>query len=144
MFRDRPTELTEKTTPGIGQMIDFTTDNLPTTSDERMKALARTAMEEGAVGISTALIYAPADYAPTEELVELAKVVAEYDGLYISHMRSEGSELLEALDELFTIVPSPLAFLELIGATQPNEFSLGHAPDEFILLGSGDNDQGAS
>jgi hypothetical protein len=59
--------------------------------------------EEGAVGISTALIYAPADYASTEELVRLAKAVAEYDGLYISHMRSEGSQLLEALDELFTI-----------------------------------------
>ena len=70
---------------------------------ERMQALARAAMEEGAVGISTALIYAPADYAPTEELVSLAKAVAEYDGLYISHMRSEGSQLLEALDELFTI-----------------------------------------
>ena len=70
---------------------------------ERMQALTRTAMEEGAVGMSTALIYAPADYAATEELVSLAKIVAEYDGLYISHMRSEGAELLEALDELFTI-----------------------------------------
>ena len=80
-------------------------ENRPPTAAEleRMKALARTAMEEGAVGMSTALIYAPADYASTEELVSLSKVVAEYDGLYISHMRSEGADLMEALDELFTI-----------------------------------------
>ncbi len=99
--------------PNLASFVGATTlrvhevgyENRPATAAEleRMKALARTAMEEGAVGMSTALIYAPADYASTEELVSLAKVVAEYDGLYISHMRSEGAELLEALDELFTI-----------------------------------------
>jgi len=99
--------------PNIASFVGATTlrvhevgyENRPATGAEleRMQALARTAMEEGAVGISTALIYAPADYAPTEELVSLAKAVAEYDGLYITHMRSEGSQLLEALDELFTI-----------------------------------------
>ncbi|MDC0065221.1 amidohydrolase family protein [Verrucomicrobia bacterium] len=99
--------------PNIASFVGATTlrvhevgyENRPATEAEleRMQALARAAMEEGAVGISTALIYAPADYASTEELVRLAKAVAEYDGLYISHMRSEGSQLLEALDELFNI-----------------------------------------
>jgi N-acyl-D-amino-acid deacylase len=60
-------------------------------------------MEEGAVGLSSSLIYVPATFAPTEELIELAKVAAEYDGLYISHMRSEGDEILEAVDELLRI-----------------------------------------
>jgi N-acyl-D-amino-acid deacylase len=68
-----------------------------------MRELVREAMEEGAVGLGSALIYAPACYAPTEELVELAKVVGEYDGLYISHLRSEGNRMLEAIDELIRI-----------------------------------------
>ncbi|HPD31997.1 MAG TPA: D-aminoacylase [Phycisphaerae bacterium] len=70
---------------------------------ERMKALVRQAMEEGAVGLSSALIYAPGCYADTEELLELAKVAAEYDGLYASHLRSESEQLLEALDEFLSI-----------------------------------------
>lgn len=70
---------------------------------EKMKQLVRVAMEEGAVGLSTALIYTPAFYAKTDELIALAKVAAEYDGLYISHMRSEGNQILEALDEFLTI-----------------------------------------
>jgi N-acyl-D-amino-acid deacylase len=65
-----------------------------------MRELVRQAMEEGAVGLGSSLIYAPAFYAPTEELIELAKVVSKYDGLYISHIRSEGSRVLEAVDEL--------------------------------------------
>ena len=76
----------------------------PTTQElERMKALVRQAMEEGAMGVGSSLIYAPAFYASTEELIELSKVAAEYDGMYISHMRSEGNQLLEALEELITI-----------------------------------------
>lgn len=68
-----------------------------------MKGLVKQAMEEGAVGISSSLLYAPSGYADTQELIELAKVVSEYDGMYISHIRSEGSELLEAINELITI-----------------------------------------
>jgi N-acyl-D-amino-acid deacylase len=60
-------------------------------------------MEAGALGIGTSLIYPPAFYAKTEELIELCKVAAKYQGKYISHMRSEGSRLLEALDELIRI-----------------------------------------
>lgn len=70
---------------------------------ENMKKLARTAMEEGAMGIGSSLIYAPAFYADTDELVELCKIAAEYDGMYISHMRSEGDYWLEAIDELIKI-----------------------------------------
>jgi N-acyl-D-amino-acid deacylase len=68
-----------------------------------MRDLVRQAMEEGALGIGSSLIYAPAFYARTDELIALAKVVAEYDGMYISHMRSEGNRLLESLDELIQI-----------------------------------------
>lgn len=79
-------------------------DRRPTPQElERMKALVRQAMEEGAVGLSSALIYAPGCYADTEELLELAKVAAEYDGMYASHLRSESEQLLEALDELLSI-----------------------------------------
>jgi N-acyl-D-amino-acid deacylase len=70
---------------------------------DRMKALVREAMEEGALGVGSSLIYAPAFYASTEELIELCRVAAEFDGTYISHMRSEGNALLEAVDELIRI-----------------------------------------
>ncbi len=72
-----------------------------------MRALVKQAMEEGAFGIGSALIYAPAFYASTDELVELCKVAAPYGGMYISHMRSEGNRLLEAVDELIRISRGP-------------------------------------
>lgn len=80
-------------------------ENRPPTPTElrQMQALVRQAMEEGAVGLASALIYVPDCFAFTDELVALAQVVAEYDGLYISHIRSEGIRLLEGLDELITI-----------------------------------------
>ncbi len=70
---------------------------------ERMKSLAAAAMQEGAMGVSSSLIYAPAFYASTEELIELARVSAVHGGIYISHIRNEGSQVLEALDELIRI-----------------------------------------
>jgi N-acyl-D-amino-acid deacylase len=70
---------------------------------ERMTGLVKQAMEEGALGVSSALIYAPGCYARTDELIALAKVAAASDGVYISHLRSEGDRLLEALDEFITI-----------------------------------------
>src|SRR5437016_8040920 len=70
---------------------------------DQMRELVRQEMEAGALGIGTSLIYPPAFYAKTEELIELCKVAAKYQGKYISHMRSEGSRLLEALDELIRI-----------------------------------------
>ncbi len=70
---------------------------------EKMKTLVRQAMEEGAVGLSSSLLYAPSMYADTEELIALAKVAGEEGGLYISHIRNEGDALLESLDELIDI-----------------------------------------
>jgi N-acyl-D-amino-acid deacylase len=80
-------------------------DDRPATPEEldRMRGLVRQAMEEGAMGVASSLIYPPGSFAGTDELVALAKVAAEYDGLYASHLRNEGNGLLEALDELITV-----------------------------------------
>jgi N-acyl-D-amino-acid deacylase len=80
-------------------------DNRPPTVAEldRMRADVRTAMDEGALGLTTALIYIPGVFAKTDELVELAKVASASGGMYISHIRSEGNRLLEAIDETLTI-----------------------------------------
>jgi N-acyl-D-amino-acid deacylase len=79
-------------------------DREPTPDEmERMKELVRQAMREGAMGVGSSLIYAPAFYAKTPELVELARAAGEFGGMYISHVRSEGARLLEAIDELITI-----------------------------------------
>src|SRR5437588_7562856 len=79
-------------------------DKQPTPEQlEEMRDLVRREMEAGALGIGTSLIYPPAFYAKTEELIELCKVASKYQGKYISHMRSEGNQLLGALDELIRI-----------------------------------------
>ncbi|MDZ4728483.1 MAG: D-aminoacylase [Xanthomonadales bacterium] len=80
-------------------------DDRPPTATEmaNMKALTHQAMQEGAMGLGSSLIYPPAFFATTEELVELAKVVGEYDGMYISHMRSEGNRIEQSVQELITI-----------------------------------------
>ncbi len=70
---------------------------------DSMKMLVKQAMEEGAMGVGTSLIYPPAFFAKTNELVELSKVASEYGGSYISHMRSEGDKLYESVEELITI-----------------------------------------
>ncbi len=79
--------------------------NRPPTPEEleRMRAHVRLAMREGAVGVSSSLIYTPAFFAATDELIALAQASAEHGGLYISHIRNEGDRLFEALDEFFTI-----------------------------------------
>src|SRR5207253_11094618 len=79
-------------------------DKQPTSEQlDQMRELVRKEMEAGALGIGTSLIYPPAFYAKTEELIELCKVAAKYQGKYISHMRSEGNQLLESFDELVRI-----------------------------------------
>tara|TARA_Y100000996_G_scaffold347121_1_gene285395 strand:- start:980 stop:2653 length:1674 start_codon:yes stop_codon:yes gene_type:complete len=70
---------------------------------ELMKKLVHQGMKEGAMGIGSSLIYAPAFYSSTEELIQICKVAAKYDGMYISHMRSEGNKILESVDELLEI-----------------------------------------
>ena len=79
-------------------------DKAPTPQQlEEMRNLVRQEMEAGALGIGSSLIYAPAFYAKTDELIELCKVAAKYRGKYISHIRSEGNRLLESIDELIRI-----------------------------------------
>jgi N-acyl-D-amino-acid deacylase len=85
-----------------------------------MRALVQQEMEAGALGIGSSLIYAPAFYADTAELTELCKVAARYRGKYISHIRSEGNRLLEAVDELITIarnagIPAEIYHLKAAG-----------------------------
>jgi N-acyl-D-amino-acid deacylase len=85
-----------------------------------MKSLVAQAMQEGAFGISTALIYPPGHYAKTEELIELAKVASRYGGLYASHMRSEGQAESAAIDEALRIgrearLPVEIFHLKVIG-----------------------------
>ena len=80
-------------------------DNRDPTATEldSMKLLVKLAMEEGAMGVGSSLIYPPAFFAKTNELVELSKEASKYGGMYISHMRNEGNKLFEALQELITI-----------------------------------------
>jgi N-acyl-D-amino-acid deacylase len=116
--------------PNIASFLGATTireyvigleDKAPTPEQlEEMRQLVRRGMEDGALGIGTSLIYPPAFYAKTEELIELCKVAAKYQGKYISHMRSEGNKLLEAIDELIRIsreakIPAEVYHLKAAG-----------------------------
>lgn len=99
--------------PNVASFVGATTvrmhvlgeDDVDPTSEQlaTMQDLVREAMREGALGVGSSLIYAPAFYAETDELVALMQAAAEYDGRYISHMRSEGNRLLESVDELIEI-----------------------------------------
>ena len=116
--------------PNVASFVGATTvrihelgyeDRAPTAEElARMQDLVRAAMEEGALGVGSSLIYAPAFYAGTDELIALARTAGEYGGVYISHMRSEGDRLLEAVDELITIargaaVPAEIYHLKAAG-----------------------------
>ena len=96
-------------------------DRKPTGAEmNAMRDLVRRAMEEGALGIGSSLIYAPAFYASTDELIELCKVAAKYRGKYISHVRSEGNRLVEAVEELIRIsreanIPAEIYHLKAAG-----------------------------
>ena len=99
--------------PNVASFIGATTvrinhigyENRAPTDQEltSMKNMVKEAMEDGALGVGSSLIYAPAFYSTTEELIALCKVASEYNGLYISHMRSEGNRLLQSVDELIRI-----------------------------------------
>jgi N-acyl-D-amino-acid deacylase len=96
-------------------------DKSPTPAQlEQMRELVRKEMEAGALGIGSSLIYAPAFYAKTDELIEMCKVAAKYQGKYISHMRSEGNQLIEAVNELIRIsreagIPAEIYHLKAAG-----------------------------
>jgi N-acyl-D-amino-acid deacylase len=105
----------------IREYVIGSEDKQPTPEQlDEMRDLVRKEMEAGALGIGTSLIYPPAFYAKTEELIELCKVAAKYQGKYISHMRSEGNQLFEALDELVRIareskIPAELYHIKAAG-----------------------------
>src|SRR6185369_8025253 len=87
---------------------------------DSMKLLVKQAMEEGAMGVGSSLIYPPAFFAKTNELTELCKEASKYGGMYISHMRNEGNKLFEALNELITIsrdanIPAEIYHLKMAG-----------------------------
>jgi len=100
-------------TPNVASFIGAATprryvigheDREPTHEDlDQMRDLIRQAMKEGALGVASSLIYPPGSFAKTDELIALSEVAAEYDGMYISHMRDEGANMLEAVEELLTI-----------------------------------------
>lgn len=90
---------------------------------DTMRVLVRNAMEDGAFGIATALIYQPGSYATTEEIAEMARAMSPYQGSYITHIRSEGDQLLEALDEAFSIGRHgdvPVVVYHLKASSRPN------------------------
>ena len=123
--------------PNVASFVGATTlriltvgyeDRAPTKEElESMKSMVKQAMEEGALGVGSSLIYAPAFYSTTEELIELCKVAAEYDGMYISHIRSEGGKLLESLGELIRIadeanINAEVYHLKMSGKENWNKF----------------------
>src|SRR3954470_14272642 len=101
------------TSPNVGSFIGAATVRVyakgqaignPNAAElDTMRAVVRRAMEDGAFGIGSALIYPPGNYATTDELTEMAKAMSPYGGIYITHMRSEADALLEAIDEAITI-----------------------------------------
>jgi N-acyl-D-amino-acid deacylase len=105
-------------------------DRAPTAAElERMKALVRTAMQQGAVGLSTALQYAPAPYAKTEELISLAREAAQFGGIYATHMRSEGDTIDAALDEAFRIGREADIPVEIWHLKAAGKRNWGHMPE---------------
>jgi len=123
--------------PNVASFVGATTlrihevgfENRAPTAEElaNMQALVRQAMREGALGVGSSLIYAPAFYADTGELIALNEAAAEYGGMYISHMRSEGNRLLQSIDELIRIaetagVSAEIYHLKMAGRDNWDEF----------------------
>ncbi len=119
-------------TPNVASFLGATTvreyaigleDKPPTAPQlDQMRELVRRAMEEGALGLGSSLIYPPAFFAKTDELIELCKVAASYRGKYISHMRSEGNQLREGVEELIRIshgagIPAEIYHIKAAGAS---------------------------
>jgi N-acyl-D-amino-acid deacylase len=119
--------------PNVASFVGATTvrvhvigyeDRAPTSKElEEMKRLVREEMQAGALGVGSSLIYAPASFAETQELIELAKVAGEFGGMYISHIRGEGASLLDAVEELIHIARTakvPAEIYHLKAAGRPN------------------------
>ncbi len=105
----------------IRKAVMGTANRLPTTEEmQRMEALTEQAMKDGAVGLSTGLIYIPGTYSKTEEVVALAKIAAKYNGVYSTHMRDEGDSVTQAIDEALNIakqanIPLEISHFKLSG-----------------------------
>lgn len=103
------------------QVMGGSFDRPPTDAEmRRMKALVRKAMDDGALGMSTGLIYLPGTFTKTDEIVGLARIVGDYGGIYTSHMRDEGDKIMDAMREVFTIareahIPAHISHLKLGG-----------------------------
>jgi N-acyl-D-amino-acid deacylase len=114
----------------VREVVIGSVDRPPTAAElKRMRALVREAMEEGAVGVSTALEYAPAPYASTEELIALAAEAAPYGGIYATHMRSEGDGMVAALDETFRIAREAHIPVEIWHLKVAGKKNWGHMRD---------------
>ncbi|MCX6955610.1 MAG: hypothetical protein NTV51_25985, partial [Verrucomicrobia bacterium] len=104
-----------------GQVMGGSFARPPTTAElDQMRALVEKAMQDGAVGLSTGLIYLPGTFAKTDEIVALAKVASAHGGIYASHMRYENTRILDALDELTTVareahIPAEVSHIKLSG-----------------------------
>jgi len=109
-------------------------DRPPTPTElDQMRAIVRDAMQEGALGVASSLMYPPGLFADTDELIALSEVAAEYDGMYISHMRDEGAHMIAAIDELLTIAREANIRAEIYhlkSSGQPN----WHLFDEAITM----------
>ena len=109
-------------------------DRPPTPTElDQMRTIVRDAMQEGALGVASSLMYPPGLFADTDELIALSKVAAEYDGMYISHMRDEGAHMIAAIDELLTIAREANIRAEIYhlkSSGQPN----WHLFDEAITM----------
>jgi N-acyl-D-amino-acid deacylase len=135
----------EKVSPNIATLIGHNTvrqkamggsfDRPPTLAElEKMKALVAAAMEHGAVGLSTGLIYLPGVFSKTDEIVELARIAARYDGIYASHMRHEDSQIFEALDEVCHVAREAKIRAEVSHIKLSGERAWGKAEDVIAYL----------
>jgi len=112
------------------------------TTDEmkRMKQTLEQALDEGAIGLSSGLIYPPGSAVPREEIIELAKVVAKHGGLYTTHMRSESNELLEAIDEAIDIAERSGARLQISHLKAAGKSNWGKLDAAFEKIRTGDRE----
>jgi N-acyl-D-aspartate/D-glutamate deacylase len=105
-------------------------DRAPSDTElDEMRGLVERAMRQGALGLSTGLLYVPANFAETEEIIELAKVAARFGGIYVSHMRNEGSGLLASVAEVIRIadeadIPAQINHHKVTGAEQWGQSSV--------------------
>jgi len=101
---------------------------------ETMKALTRKAMEDGAVGMSTGLIYLPGSFSSTDEIAELASIVGQYDGIYTTHMRDEGNHILNSLKETFEIARKAHVRAEISHIKLGGKTAWGHANEALAAI----------